>query len=57
MNLWSSLKEAKQLVLFDGEPGMDMEPMQGNQASSGVNLGYMELIRVAACDLRVPLDL
>ena len=56
-NLWSFLKEHKPLVMFEGDHGVALEPMQGNQASSGVNLGYMELIRVAACDLRVPLDL
>ena len=43
--------------MFDGEHRIAVHAMQWNQASSGVNLGYMELIRVAACDLRVPLDL
>ena len=40
--------EVKPLVVFDGEHGMALVPMQGNQASSRVDLGYTELFRVAA---------
>ena len=46
-NFWSSLKEVKPLVMFDGEWGMALEPMQWNRASSRVDLGYTELFRVA----------
>ena len=46
-NLWNCLKEVKPLV-FDGEHGMALEPMQGNQASSRVDLWYTELFHVAA---------
>ena len=46
-NLWSCLKEVKPLVIFDRECGMALEPMQGNQASSQVDLGYTELFLVA----------
>ena len=45
-NLWSCLKEAKPLVEFDGELGMALEPMQGNRASSRVDLGYTEIFHV-----------
>ena len=47
MNLWSCLKEVKPLV-FDEESGMPLEPMQGNRASSRIDLGYTELFRIAA---------
>ena len=47
-NLWSCLKEVKPLVVFNGECGMALEPMQGNKASSQVDLGYTELFHVAA---------
>ena len=33
-NLWSLLREVKQLVIIDGKCVMALEPMQGNQASS-----------------------
>ena len=42
-NLWSWIKEDKPLVMLDGEWGMALEPMQWNQASSWVLLGYTEL--------------
>ena len=32
-NLWSFPKEGKLLVMFDGEQGMVLEPMQGKWAS------------------------
>ena len=47
-NLWSCLKDVKPLVMFDGECRMALEPMQGNWASSLVDLGYTEQFRVAA---------
>ena len=42
-NLWSCLKEVKPLVMFDGECQMALEPMQLNQPSSRVDLGYRDL--------------
>ena len=47
-NLWSCLKEVNPLLVFDGERRMALEPMQGNRASSRIDLGYMELVRVAS---------
>ena len=41
--LWSCQTEVKPLVVFDGECGMALEPMQGNRASSLGDLGYTEL--------------
>ena len=46
-NLWSLLREVKPLVIIDGECVMALEPMQGNWASSQVDLGYTELFLVA----------
>ena len=53
-NLWSCPKEVKPLVLYDGERGIALKPMQGIRASSpaegdvswdfsssGRNLGYI----------------
>ena len=31
-NLGSCLKEVKRLVVYDGEQGITLEPMQGNRA-------------------------
>ena len=42
------LNKVKQLVVYDGEQGIALEPMQGNQASSPVDLGYPELFPIAA---------
>ena len=42
-NLCSFLKEVKQLVLYDVEHGLSMEPMKGKWPSSRVDLGYTEL--------------
>ena len=39
--------EVKPLVVFDGERGMALEPMQGNRHSSRVYLVCTELSRVA----------
>ena len=47
-NLWGCLKEVKPLVVFDGECGMALEPMQGNQASYRVDFEYTKLFSVAA---------
>ena len=47
-NLWSCLKEVKPLVVFHGDLGMALEPMQGNRASSLVDLGYTDLFLIAA---------
>ena len=38
-NLWSCLKKVKPLVVYDVECQMALEPMQGNRASSQVDLG------------------
>ena len=45
-NLCSCLKEVKPLVMFDVESRSALEPMQGNQASSRVDLGCTELFRI-----------
>ena len=45
-NLWSILKDVKELVLYDVERGTAMEPMQGKWASYRVDLGYTELLYV-----------
>ena len=47
-NLWSCQKEVKPLVVYDVERGMALEPMQGNQASSLVDLGYTNLLHIPA---------
>ena len=46
--LWCCLKEVKPFVVFGGEGVMALGQMQGNQASSRVELGYMELFGFAA---------
>ena len=46
-NLWCSLKQVKPLIIFDGEPKMSLEPMQGNRASSPVDLWHTECFGVA----------
>ena len=47
-DLWSCVKEVKPFVVFDVERRMALEPKQGNQVSSLVDLRYTELFRVAA---------
>ena len=42
-NLWSCPKEAKPIVLYDGEWGIALKPIQGNWLSFQVDLGYTEL--------------
>ena len=41
-NLSSFLKEVKPLVLYDEDPGMAMETMQGKLASSQFDLGHTD---------------
>ena len=49
--LWSSIKEVKAPFLGDGEHGNALHVMQGNQASSSVDLGFKELFHVATVTL------
>ena len=46
-NLWSFLKEVKRLALYDVEPRMAMEPMQGKWDSSRDDVGYTVLFCIA----------
>ena len=45
-NLLSRPKEAKPIVLYDGEWGITLKPMQGNWSSFQVDLGYTELFHI-----------
>ena len=47
-NPWSFLKEGKPLVVYDGERGIALEPMQENRVSSLVDLGYTMLFHIPA---------
>ena len=47
-NLWSFSKEAKPIVLYDGERGIVLKPMQGNWSSFQVDLGYTKLFHILA---------
>ena len=47
-NLWSCLKEVNPLVVFDGDHRMALWPKKGNRVSSQDDLGYTELLKVAA---------
>ena len=47
-NLWSCQKDVKPLFLHNLECGMAVEPTQGNQVSSLVDLGYTEPFRITA---------
>ena len=47
-NLWSFPKEAKAIVLYDGEWGISLKPMQRNWSSFQVDLGYTELFHKPA---------
>ena len=40
-------KEVKPLVMYDGEWGIALKPMQGNWATSPFDLGYTELFHIA----------
>ena len=45
-DLFSCLKEVKPLVMYNGEQGIALEPMQGNRASSWVDLGLTDLFHI-----------
>ena len=45
-NLWRCLKKVKPLVVYDWDWDIALEPMQGKQASSQVDLGYTELFHI-----------
>ena len=47
-NFGSCLKEVKPLVVYDGEQGIVLEPMQGKLALSRVDLGYPEIFYIPA---------
>ena len=47
-NLWSCLKEVKPLVVYDVGRGLALESIQGNWASSRVDLGETELFHMPA---------
>ena len=42
------LKEAKPIVLYDGERGIALKPVMGNWSSFQVDLGYTELFHIPA---------
>ena len=47
-NLWICPKEAKKIVLYDGERCISLKPMLGNWSSFQVDLGYTELFYIPA---------
>ena len=47
-NLCSCPKEAKPIVLFDGEWDIALKPMKGNWSSFQVDLSYTELFHIPA---------
>ena len=47
-NLGSCPKEAKPIVLYDGEWGIALKPMQGIWSAFQVDLGYRELFHIPA---------
>ena len=47
-NLWSCPKEAKPIVLYDGEWGIALKRIHGNWLSFQVDLGYTELFDIIA---------
>ena len=47
-HLSSYPKEVKLLVLYDGQAGIALKPMQGNRSSFRVDLGYPELFHIPA---------
>ena len=47
-NFWSCPKEAKPIVLYDGDRGIALKPMQGNWSSFKVDLGYTKLFHISA---------
>ena len=40
-------KEVNPLVLYDGERGIDLKPMQGNRSSFRFDLHYTELFHIS----------
>ena len=42
------LKDVRPLVVYDGEHGIVLEPIQGNWAYSRVDLGYPEIFHIPA---------
>ena len=40
--------EAKPIVLYDGERGIALKPIQGNWSTFQVDLGYTELFQIPA---------
>ena len=48
VNLWSWPKEAKPIVLYDGEWGNALKPMQGNWSSFQADLGCTKLFDIPA---------
>ena len=47
-DLGSCPKEAKPIVLYDGECSIALKPMQGNWSSFHADLGYTELFHIPA---------
>ena len=47
-NLWNCQKEAKTIVLYDGDWDIALKPVQGNWSSFKVDLGYTELFHIPA---------
>ena len=47
-NLWSFPREAKPIVLDDGEWGIALKPKQGDWSSFQVDLVYTELFDIPA---------
>ena len=45
-NLWSCPKEAKTIVLYDGDWGIALKPKPGDWSSFQVDLGYTELFDI-----------
>ena len=45
-NLWSCPKEAKPIVLYDGDWGIALKTSQGNRLSFQVDFGYNELFHI-----------
>ena len=41
-------RKSKPIVLYDGERGIALKPMQGNWSSSQADLGYTELFHIPA---------
>ena len=47
-NFGSWLKEVKPLVVYDGEQGIVLEPVQWNWVQSRVALGYTKIFHIPA---------